>query len=79
MATGDAAVVSPVYHVFAGITDSLEFVAELSKRPAAGKRYIGVLTQSQALVDVASAGRPSAGVTQSPPEISAQSSELLGA
>jgi phosphoenolpyruvate carboxylase len=33
--------------------------------------------QSQALVDVASAGRPSAGVTQSPPEISAQSAELL--
>ena len=33
--------------------------------------------QSQALVDVASAGRPSAGVTQSPPEISAQSTELL--
>jgi phosphoenolpyruvate carboxylase len=33
--------------------------------------------QSQALVDLTSAGRPSAGVTQSPPEISAQSAELL--
>jgi phosphoenolpyruvate carboxylase len=33
--------------------------------------------QSQALVDVASAGRPSARATQSPPEISAQSAELL--
>ena len=33
--------------------------------------------QSQALVDVASAGRPSGRVTQSPPEVSAQSAELL--
>jgi len=33
--------------------------------------------QSQALIDVASAGRPSARATQSPPEISAQSAELL--
>src|ERR1700681_3997991 len=33
--------------------------------------------QSQALVDVASAGRPSAGVTQPPPETPAQSAELL--
>ncbi len=33
--------------------------------------------QSQALVDVASAGRPSARATQSPPETSAQSAELL--
>jgi phosphoenolpyruvate carboxylase len=33
--------------------------------------------QSQALVDVASAGRPSAHANQPPPEISAQSAELL--
>jgi phosphoenolpyruvate carboxylase len=33
--------------------------------------------QSQALVDVASAGRPSPGATQSPREISAESAELL--
>jgi phosphoenolpyruvate carboxylase len=33
--------------------------------------------QSQALVDVASAGRPSTGATQSPPEMAAQSAELL--
>jgi phosphoenolpyruvate carboxylase len=33
--------------------------------------------QSQALIDVASAGRPSARATQSPPEISAPSAELL--
>ena len=33
--------------------------------------------QSQALVDVASAGRPSAGAAQPPPGISAQSGELL--
>jgi phosphoenolpyruvate carboxylase len=33
--------------------------------------------QSQALIDVASAGRLSAGTTQSPPDISAQSAELL--
>ncbi len=32
--------------------------------------------QSQALIDAAYAGRPSAGATQSPPEISAQSAEL---
>jgi phosphoenolpyruvate carboxylase len=33
--------------------------------------------QSQALIDVASAGKPSARTTQSPPDISAQSAELL--
>ena len=33
--------------------------------------------QSQALIDVASAGRPSARASQSPPELSAQSAELL--
>ena len=33
--------------------------------------------QSQALADVATAGRPSARTTQSPPELSAQSAELL--
>jgi len=33
--------------------------------------------QSQALVDAASAGRPSARATQSPPEMSAESAELL--